>query len=144
MPTAEKRITIQDSFYDAEIAVDEGFGSDVLASTVDVRERISARWSAIVDHSLIEWGQGRSSLELEGMTGPSSEAVAKAGKLVVYMRDHDWTLPTGVIADGEGGIVFENKQDPNYQRIEIDAHGTLNLVTFRDCRLVRQEQLNIE
>jgi|GEM_PF-5979235 len=142
MPTAEKNIAIRDPIFRDEYAGTDVSDVDILASTASEKETLAEGWYAIIDHPLIEWSQRCDDFELEGLVGPSGKAISKAGKLVSYMRSQEWPLPTGIIADGEGGIVFENKQDPIYQRIEIDERGLMMFVTFRDCKL--QEQLNID
>jgi hypothetical protein len=115
----------------------------VLASALNVEERVSAEWDAIVDHKLIEWGNDQSAFQDEGLIGPTNQAIQKAHALVSFMRSNDWPLPTGVVPDGEGGIVFENRHEPTYQRIEIEPTGKMCLVTFRNCHLVSRDPVDV-
>ncbi len=117
----------------------KGFDPEVLATTASDKEKLSERWNAIVDQPLIEWGQNPSCDDEDGLVMPSGKSIAEACKLVKHMRDQDWPLPTDVIADGEGGIVFENKNDPIYQCVEIDALGQMILFTFKNCKLISEE-----
>jgi len=120
----------------------EGFDPGVLATTASDRKSLDEKWNAIVDQPLIDWGLNPSFEDEDGLVMPTGLAVAKASELVTNLRNQGWSLPTGVIPDGEGGIVFENKQDPFYSRLEIDENGLIMLLTFRDCKLL--SQLNVE
>jgi hypothetical protein len=117
---------------------------DVLAINVRAKEAQEKGWDNIVDNKLIEWAVTRKDFELEGLLGPSCEAISCAYELVNQMRKNLWPLPTGVIPDGEGGIVFENRQDPIYQRIEIDQGGRAYLATFDDFQLMDRVSINFE
>ncbi|MEX2315706.1 MAG: hypothetical protein WD669_01050 [Pirellulales bacterium] len=144
MATSEMNITDRESAYLAEFARTFNAGNDVLASEVDAREASAVAWNNIVDNKLIEWGSTRSEFEDDGLVGPSYEAIGTALKFVKKMRKESWPLPTGVIPDGEGGIVFENRRGDLYQRIEIDQNGRTGLATFRDCKLVERASVEIE
>ncbi len=144
MPTSELAITETHLAERAEIT---GIGSlceNVLATEIDAREQIAPRWQEIIDHKLIEWGHTQSEFEAEGLVGPNYKALSTAFKIVKYMREQSWPLPTGVIPDGEGGVVFENRHDPLYQRIEIDQNGCAFLATFHNCQLRYRVPVDIE
>jgi len=140
MSTLESRIAIRDI-----ACLDSTKGCDpegVFATTASDKKALAERWNAIVDRPLIEWGLNPSFTDEDGLEFPSKKACASAVELAAYLRDDGGPLPTGVIPDGEGGIVFENKQDPSYQCFEIDENGLIVLLTFRDCKL--RSKHNIE
>lgn len=119
----------------------EGFNPGVLATTASDKKALAERWDAIVDRPLIEWGRNPSFIDEDGLVFPSRESCSSACKLVIDMKNHGCSLPTGVIPDGEGGIVIEYKKDPLYQCIEIDDLGQGILFTFMNCKLLSQEPI---
>jgi len=120
----------------------QGFNSEVLATTASDKEQLAERWNAIVDQ-LSVWGQDPSVVDEDGLVFPSGQSCAAACNLIIYMKEQGWSLPTGVIIDGEGGIVFENKQDPSYQRFEIDEVGFIVLSTFHNCKLSSRHNVEL-
>ena len=135
MPIAEASVAMLDFTFSDHYSRELKHDSDVLVSKVSADEQVSAQWDSIIDDRLIDWAQHPKEFELEGLIAPSNAAVCKAQKLLNFMRDRGWPLPTGVIADGEGGIVIENRRDPVYQRIEISDQGSMQLVTFRNRKM---------
>lgn len=117
---------------------------DVLVTEIGAKEQLAAGWDNIVDDKLIEWAVTRGEFEAEGLIGPSSEAISCAFRFAAFMRKHDFPLPTGLIPDGEGGIVFENRSGPSYQRIEIDQQGRACLATFLCYELLERVPIDIE
>jgi len=124
----------------------EGFDPGVLATTASDRKSLNEKWNAIVDQPLIDWGLNPSFEDEDGLVSPSREAIATAATLVRHLRwqKQNAPLPTDVIVDGEGGIVFENRHDPLYQRFEIDEQGHIVLLTFLDCVLYSQQIIEIK
>lgn len=128
--------------FDSLISV-EGYDADeIFATTANDKKELTERWNAIVDQPLIEWGQNPSFTDEDGLVSPSKESCASAVKLVAYLRTQGGSLPTGVVSDGEGGIAFENKQGPSYQRFDVDEAGHIALFVFHDCKL--HSQYNFE
>ena len=150
MPTAERNVAERDSFEHQEVANVDVPQQNVLVSDVNAEEELASHWDEVIDRRLIKWGEWstsdnvRRSFAEEGFVSPTGEAIRKAYKFVKYMRDEGWPLPTGIVPDGEGGIAFENRQDPLYQRIEIDDRGVAYLVTFRDCMLRERGLIDVE
>lgn len=110
---------------------------------MSIDEELAAHWDSIIDHKLIEWGRETEAFQVEGLIAPTSEAIGRACELVRAMRYEGWSLPTGVIPDGEGGIVFENRHGAFYQRVEIDEHGGMSFVTFQDATLVSRVPIDV-
>jgi hypothetical protein len=144
MPTienviAERALPDQKGFVGVEPTTD-----NVFASAVKIEEEQAARWTAIIDQKLIEWGRNSNNFQAEGLIGPSNNAIQKALSLLRYMRNSGWHLPSGVIPDGEGGIVFENRRGATYQRVEIDANGAMWLATFENCTLKSRDPVDVD
>lgn len=115
--------------------------SDILATNTLGRDEEKALWSSIVDQPLIDWGLHPGNVDEDGLVSPAGEAIATAYGLVDFMRQEGEPVPTAVIPDGEGGIVFENKVDPIYQRFEIDNSGRLMFLEFENCKLRLQQKI---
>ena len=150
MPSNELTITDCDSTERAELLQAMTDYENVLVTEIDAREAAAVRWDEIIDRKLIKWGSWQNKTDLqedfeaEGFIGPTSEAIRKAYRIVANMRQQLWPLPTGVIPDGEGGIVFENRQQLLYQRMEIDQNGETSLATFNNANLFDRCRIDIE
>lgn len=150
MPPSESTITDRDSPEQAEFVQAGIEYEDVLVTEIDAREASAPQWDDIIDRKLIKWGSWQNDtvlqegFEAEGFISPTSEAILKAYRIVANMRQQLWPLPTGVIPDGEGGIVFENKQRLLYQRMEIDQNGETSLATFNNAKLFDRRRIDIE
>jgi len=104
-----------------------------------------APWNDILQNKLIKWRLDPDWFSgEEDFVAPSVRSIATAISLVTHMHENHWSLPTGVIPDGEGGIVFENRIDPVYERIEIEEDGALYCVSFVDCVLQSRYRVEIE
>lgn len=117
--------------------------SDVLATSVNARREQRDLWNNLIDHTLIEWGHNSDLFVEDGLLPPTRVAIKKACNVAATMREREWPLPTGVIPDGEGGVVFENLNEPSYQRLEIEKDGLMYLVAFRDCTFLSRDLVEI-
>jgi predicted Zn-dependent protease len=128
----------------------EGYGSpavltheDALVTSSTVARQYREAWTQLIDDKLIEWGWNPQVFDDE-INAPTRVALARAGQLASWMRRRNWKLPTGLIPDGEGGVVFENRQGSNYVRLEILNDGTVFFVAFKDCRLIQRDEVVID
>ena len=144
MPRSEMSVTVLESAASVPFGPSLTDDTDILAGEVKVREERAAAWDRIIDGKLIEWGGAADDFEVDGLVPPSGTSISVALRLVKRLRKNDWPLPSGIIPDGEGGIVVENRHDPLYQRIEIDDQGRASLVTFHACQLVERVPIDIE
>lgn len=101
------------------------------------------RWEDFIDSPLVVWGKDPSCLQddEEGIIAPTREAVNRACVLAIKMRDQDAPPPTRVVPDGEGGISFERRLGDVFQSMDVSGDGSVELVTFHDCRLVSRIRL---
>lgn len=139
MTTAELSVTIHDASGSSQTV---NYNPDVFATNSFGDDKQSTLWNSIVDKPLVEWGLQPSNEDEDGLISPSGEAIARAAQLVRFMRGSNWPVPTSVLADGEGGIVFERKCDPDYQTVEISDSGQMVLYTYKDCKLIWHEPLD--
>ena len=130
--------TITDSFGTSSPSPAVATCFDALATSANEDRIRSEAWDRLIDEVLIDWGTNPEQFDEEETAPPSGESLAVAGQLAVRMRDCGWPCPTGVIPDGEGGIVFERRQGGDYMRFEIQSNGTVEFASFCDCRLVER------
>jgi hypothetical protein len=57
------------------------------------------------------------------------------------MRSVGLHCPEAVVPDGEGGVVFENRQGASYERFEILSEGAIFYVAFSDCKLIARDEI---
>ncbi len=117
---------------------------DALATSAKARQEYLKEWDSYIDEKLIEWGLHPERFDEDDLEPPSPEAIGKACTVARSMRDDGCRSPTGVIPDGDGGIAFEIRKDPAYERIEIDEAGEVFYVLFLDCKFQSRYRLEIE
>jgi len=113
----------------------------LVTSSAAVKEYHEA-WTRLIDGKLIEWGWNPQVFNDE-IEAPTRVALAQAGQLATWMRERNWQLPTGIIPDGEGGVVFENRQGPNYERLEVLSDGAIYYVAFEGSKLIGRDEVVI-
>lgn len=86
---------------------------------------------------LKSWMGDQDNLADEDLVPPSDETIEQATKLVKRLRDSSFVSPMAVVPDGEGGIMFEWRILNVFKSLEVSADGTVELLTFVDCNLVR-------
>ncbi|MBI4716805.1 MAG: hypothetical protein HY763_03295 [Planctomycetes bacterium] len=110
----------------------------------DERARASrGAWQHAIDDYLIEWGRHPEQLADEALdlVAPTPIAIRIASDLAMRARDNAWPPPLRVVPDGEGGIAFELRAGAVFQSLEVSGDGVLELLTFRDSKLVSRDPL---
>ena len=116
-------------------------GDEALAGTPDDVSKNRHAWQEMIDRYLVEWGRDPSQLEDEGVLPPSEAIIQRACRVAMSLRDKGTAAPLRVVADGEGGISFERKHGCCFQTLDILEDGTIEIATFRNCRLERRQRL---
>jgi len=98
-------------------------------------------WDQIIDRYLIEWARYPSRLDDEGVIPPSADIIHRACEIAIDMRDQTLAAPLRVVPNGDGGIVFERREGPIFQTIEIYEDGSVESAAFVDSRLVSCHRL---
>ena len=104
-------------------------------------EQERKRWQAVIDDSLDKWSRDPSQLEDDGIIAPTVKTVELASQLARELTDAGVPGPQRVAATGDGGIIFVRQTGSFLSTLEIDAEGSIELVVFRDSRLVSRQQL---
>ncbi len=112
---------------------------EALSSGESHQERLA--WARIIDGQLIEWGGNPEQLEDDDIEAPSREVISVASSLALMMRNRAMPAPSRVAPDGEGGIVFEHREGPDFETFEIHEDGSIEYLAFHDSQLVDRQTL---
>ena len=99
-------------------------------------------WRVVINEPLIEWGRDPSKIADEGIDPPTREMITFASEYAMHLRDRGCPPPDRVVPNGDGGIAFEKWTGSFYQVIEFEPGGIVELLTYRDSRLVGREELS--
>lgn len=139
MTVLDARSTLSGSVY--PLVNTNAASDDELASSQRDVQKNRGGWQRMIDDYLVEWGRDPSRLEDEGIVAPSVAIITWASQVAMKLRDARWPAPLRVVADGEGGIAFERRAGTLFESLNIGADGSLELVTFNDCRLQSRVRL---
>lgn len=120
--------------------IDTAAVDDSALTSVELHQN-RMEWDNVIDDQLTWWGINPSQLEDDGIDAPSREIIGLACRVAYAMRDGDTPPPLRVVPDGDGGIVFERKDGPTFQTIEIAKDGSIEMFTFENSRLVSRQRV---
>lgn len=132
---------------DTEAAEEEALTDSVRVertpqSAAEKRKKFTEGWRKVINEPLIDWLEDPSQLEDEGIEAPTVAHIKFVSEYAMCLRDRfGWPPPLRVVPSGDGGIVFELKSGPYFQSIEFDEDGTIELITFKDSKLVSRIEL---
>lgn len=115
---------------------------ELLAVTAKRREEHRRRWQEIIDKKLVEWGRDPEELADDDLVPPSHAAVDSAVQKAQVWRDaresdDDFVpSPQWVVPNGDGGIVFEWREESTAAVIEIFDDGSADYAIFEDNKLI--------
>jgi hypothetical protein len=98
-------------------------------------------WQEIIDRKLIEWGRDPARLEDEGVEPPTKETLQRAIHLAEAFRDEGLPNPNSVVADPNGGIVFERRERNMSEVFHLWDDGSMEYQRFEGTRLVERRAL---
>jgi hypothetical protein len=133
------------SFKKAPLGETNGKGTPAPAELPRSNEARIA-WQRLIDEKLIEWGRHPEQFEDEdGYKAPSADNLVRATEFITFCRDHGVPPALRMAPDGEGGIIFDWKNNPPYHVVmKIRSDGTMELLVFNDCSLVARERIGAE
>lgn len=115
---------------------------ELLAVAARQREARRRRWQEIIDKKLVEWGRDPEELADDDLVPPSPAAVDSAVQKAQVWRDaresdDDFVpSPQWVVPNGDGGIVFEWREESTAAVIEVFDDGSADCAIFEDNKLV--------
>lgn len=121
---------------------------ELLAVTAKRREDHRLRWQEIIDKKLVEWGRDPGQLADDNLVPPSRAAVDSAVQKAQEWRDtresDDEFVPSPqwVVPNGDGGIVFEWREESTAAVIEILDDGSRVCAIFEDGKLVSRTPID--
>lgn len=119
------------------VTPDDALGNERLRSPEEWKDG----WDRIIDQHLVEWGRDPSGFDSDEIVPPSREIIHAACHVAMRLRDENWAAPLRVVPDGDGGIAFEHEDGASFQTLHLQADGSVELLTFRDCKIVGREGL---
>lgn len=96
-----------------------------------------AHWNSLVDR-LIDLANYRQKVDEDDLEWPSVRALNSCSQLLQSLRREGMPLPRRIVSDGEGGISMERRDPPLAIRFEISKQGRVELLQFKDSRLVHR------
>ena len=98
------------------------------------------KWDEVVDQFIVPWASGQ--IDIDGdLIPPTASSVRVAAALAHRFRDAGEQPPTGVLPDGDGGIVFERRLGLASTQINVLHDGDVALVEYDVKGLVRRDMV---
>ena len=98
-------------------------------------------WNNVTDETIIEWGCRYAGVKDDDLEWPTRDVLAAAYELARKLQEANVPVPSNIVPNGEGGIVFEWRHGPILRVIEGDKDGSFEFLEFRQSRLVIREPL---
>ncbi len=94
------------------------------------------KWKELIEYKLLEWGRHPESLEDDGVYAPTPQALASGIRLAHQLAAQRCPAPQRLSPDGDGGIVFEWRENDVSWEIRIWDDSTGKWVVFDGMKLV--------
>ena len=114
------------------------------AETVTVRrlpydeaERRRA-WDAVAERYLTPWAAGQVEVD-DDLMPPTVASLRTAERLVQVLRDSGKLPPTDVLPNGDGGVLFENRDGRASVQLEVLRDGSAEVSHFGETGFVSAE-----
>jgi hypothetical protein len=114
---------------------------ELLASPLRERTALE-QWESAVESKLIEWGKQANQHDDDGYLFASPQVVSLAFSIAAKLKNAWQEVPSRVVQDGSGGIVFEWKRQATSEKLLIDSAGRAEVVHFRNSKLVDRRPLS--
>ena len=102
------------------------------------RETNRFAWQDIMDYKLLEWVFHPELLEDDGLVAISPKIISEACKFCRLESGNP--VPSNVVPNGDGGIVFEWKEGSYFRTIEFLADGSKEDCLFIDSHLKHRQR----
>jgi hypothetical protein len=107
-----------------------------------IRENAAA-WDRLTD-LVIEWPlRCPENVDEDGIEWPSRSVLTLAYQLACNMRNSGVQVPSNIVPNGEGGVVFEWRAGPYYVKIEVDKDSSSEYLAFNSGTLVSRRPLSL-
>lgn len=116
-------------------------GSSLSGARLETTNR--ARWQAIIDDKLVEWGRDLAALSESDLIPPTPLAIQAAIAVAMQFRDADEPPPARVAPDGDGGVVLERWTGSCAESIEVNRVGRIELVVLFNQRVIQRISLGL-
>lgn len=102
------------------------------------RETNGFAWQYIMDYKLLEWVFHPELLEDDGLVAISHKIISEALKFCRLESGNP--VPSNVVPNGDGGIVFEWKEGSYFRTIEFLADGSKEDCFFIDSHIKSRQR----
>ena len=104
-----------------------------------VAEATKIQIKALQDR-LLKWVTHPEEFVEEGLTPPTRETIELAIQHVLKpLSESGRVPPSHVVPDAHGGIVFERRENGDFESIHVHADGHIEFCVFHDGRLVDRQ-----
>jgi hypothetical protein len=98
-------------------------------------------WNKLTDETILEWGCSWTGGSHAGVNDgdlqwPARDVLSEAYNLACRMRDSAVPVPSNIVPNGEGGIVFEWRRGPFFRVVEMGSDRSLEVRQFERSKLV--------
>jgi hypothetical protein len=105
------------------------------------RDRTQQQWQQVIEGDLTAWLRNSKQFEDDGVDPPSGTIVRLAMDIAESFRNQGWPGPDIVVADPNGGIVFERKSGDISEVVHIWDDGSAEYMQFDGTRMVQRAPL---
>ena len=95
-----------------------------------------AAWNTIIESTLLNWLRDPNQLQDDGFDAPSPMIIRLSLDFAEECRDFNWPAPTGIVADPNGGIVFELNEGELSEVFHVWEDGSIEYMEFHGAQLV--------
>ena len=99
-------------------------------------------WHRLIDEKLIPWGIGKYDFDIEEQSPPTPIALDRACKFALHMKKTDFPAPTSLIADINGGVVFEIRRGDFVERLQIWEDGEAELLHLKNGQVTMRRLIS--
>jgi hypothetical protein len=95
----------------------------------------------LIDETLLAWLGDPSSLEDDGIDPPTGTIIRLSIDLAEHYRDRGFAAPNSIVADVNGGIVFERREGAVTEVIHIWEDGEIGYMLFDGTCLIERNSM---
>ena len=136
MPAVYEKTQISYISPNVDIAVGTNVDTQSPISRTKPRLRARQKWQLIIDQTLLNWLENPSALRDIGVDPPSGTIIRLAINYAEKYRDQSLPAPDQIVADANGGIIFERRSGSLREVIYFWDDGDVEYQLYEDALLI--------